>query len=278
MDFNFIEQILLRGNIPESQILEYKPGGYLAEISGNPKILENNKRDLLKRICGFANAAGGFIIYGIKAGEKNHLPEKITGTDVRFEDIVTGQIHRALSPGCDYEIKKLNNPNDPYKPLYILRISESPTPVMVYLKDELGQFYLRRNESTNIATRIEVEMLFAKSANNRKLIHSAQRIYNLLKRYVEYHPKQQSSVLVVLRTLLWLKENCVELGIIPIVDKLAEPVFNCANEKYQIALDGILLMRSEPPVTSLQDHKLGKKMLEDLRNIWREDFLIFIVE
>ncbi len=275
IDFDFIAQTLVGKGIPENQILEYKPGGFLADVPGKPTVLENNKRELLKKICGFANASGGFLIYGVK--EKDHQPIDIGGTDVLFEDIVIGQIHRGLSPSCDYEIKKVDNPKDTLKPLFILEIIESPVPVMVYLKDEIGQFYIRRNELSELATRLEVDMLFAKSENNRILALSAQRIYDLLARYVEYLPRHSASAMATLKNLLWLKQDCVELGIIPIVDKLSGPVFVCVNEKYQIADDGISILRSEPPITSVRDPEIGLRLLEDFKVHLKREYSIFIV-
>lgn len=275
MNYDFCNY-LVDHQIPENQDLEYKHGNYLT----NPCTLDKDKLDLIKKICGFANASGGFLIYGIK--EQDHIPILITGTsNTNFEDIVIGQIVRGVHPNCDYDIWKIENPIDSTKPLYILEIFESPVPVMMYIKDKCGNFIIRRNESNPIATIIEVNQLFNKTENNRRLYNSARKIYKYINQYIEFLRTNLDSIndvnIVRVLKLIWMfTDECRDLEINISLRNPDRPKLLLLMGKYQITAEQIQKFYPSPPRDSLLDSVLIDEFLTELKEYWKHNFNIFL--
>jgi hypothetical protein len=134
IDFETINE-LVSSKVLESKYLDYKQ-----DISHT---LKNNetKINILKDIVSFANAQGGDIIIGV--GEKNGVPDKITGIDITKVDEIKRTIESIASGGVNPRIPKyeFNNliplPTDSEKVILILRIHRSyNTPHMLVYKDE----------------------------------------------------------------------------------------------------------------------------------------------
>ena len=111
-------QALIENKIPESQTLEYK----------RPDALENYDK-VAKTISYFANSVGGLIIYGIAAETKTKLPQSIIWVDTinwsqeRIENVVLSRLPKLE----EIDIRKIINPNDSSKAIFLVEVPESVT-------------------------------------------------------------------------------------------------------------------------------------------------------
>jgi len=71
----------------ENEHIDYKSEYKIGKIPKDKADILNEEKDKLRNdICAFANADGGYIIYGIKEGE-NHIPCSIDGIDIPNGDL-----------------------------------------------------------------------------------------------------------------------------------------------------------------------------------------------
>jgi predicted HTH transcriptional regulator len=105
-DEGYLNEQFVRGNIQESQSLDYKDSRALCKQSAD-------KTELCKDVSAFANSGGGMIIYGIR--ENEHNPEEIDeGVDATIfnrewiENILTTGVQPKIE---DLEIKPIDLPS-----------------------------------------------------------------------------------------------------------------------------------------------------------------------
>lgn len=128
VEFSDIEK-LKSDKICESLILDYKE-----------QLLEDDK--LLKQVSSFANAQGGFLIFGIRETGKGGYPEEILGIDKdqinkeRMEQIILSNIQPRLNVKID-----LIDHKDTSKAIVVVQIPNSYLKPHMYSRD--NRFYRR---------------------------------------------------------------------------------------------------------------------------------------
>lgn len=269
MDYTFIKD-LVNNKIKENYILEYKGHEFL--YKGKSKdIIESDKHNLAKKICGFANTQGGFIIFGIEEERTKEPfgPKEITGTEIKnFEGIISQVVMSGVQFPCIFKTKEITNEKDGVKPIYILEIPLSPVPVMLFMKGHKseGTFPIRIGQDTIFADRNNVEMLFMRSKEKRLLFDSAQKIYDLIKKLL-FEDDYAVVYRINLRLRNQFKNEMPKLGITPEGEELHilnhYSIFRETVTTYGISAD-------------LSDEDKIKNLLSDLRKYWEKDFKIYI--
>ncbi len=279
IDFTFIRDQLVSGQVAENYRLEYKGGEFLSQEKLPEKILKD-KWNLAKKICGFANTQGGFIIFGVEEfiKGKEHIPGPISGTEIEnIAHVVPWVIHKAIhSPPHCVLSPPIENPSDPTRPLYVLEVQESPVPVMLWWDGcpHKGSFPIRRNDATDVADITEVEMLFRKTAREREFQRRAQFLYGLLSEATDLIVQAKvQRVGAILRRMLVYRQESTELDVVPInePDNLG---FHLLNGKFTVA-DGAII-----DLDALEDHvppeKLRPIVLKELKEYWARAFNIYV--
>lgn len=136
-DWNYdtIEE-LVRVNYEEDQKIEYKE--FLDDPNPPKEQKKNYRLDLQKECCGFANADGGFIIFGVAEEEDKKI---IKGFKLVEEvNLKIAQILSNTTPTVNFETKKIEIKNGLV--LLVIEILAS-TDKPVQCSD--GSFYLRIN-------------------------------------------------------------------------------------------------------------------------------------
>ena len=160
-----IEDLVAQRKEDENNYLEYKQ---------NIETKDSFKGKILRVISGFANAKGGYLIFGIKESRENESAELvgisryINGQKV--EEWLNNILIANLDERVNYSVKiininKENSSNE--KIILILYVPESPKkPHMITFKGK-NAYYLRHNKSVNIATHSEVREMFEYSKNQK---------------------------------------------------------------------------------------------------------------
>jgi len=160
-----IEDLVAQRKEDENNYLEYKQ---------NIETKDSFKGKILRVISGFANAKGGYLIFGIKESRENESAELvgisryINGQKV--EEWLNNILIANLDERVNYSIKIVNisegNPSDE-RIILVLYVPESPKkPHMITFKGK-NAYYLRHNKSVNIATHSEVREMFEYSKNQK---------------------------------------------------------------------------------------------------------------
>jgi predicted HTH transcriptional regulator len=146
----------------ESLNLEYKK-----EINNS----SNGKKEFLKDVTGFANGGGGYLLLGID--EEDGLPLGIPGVSKtigkqKIDEWINNVLISNVVPKLNYDLKVLENKNNNL--VIIMYISESyKKPHMVTFESK-NCYYVRHNNSVNVASYIEVREMFEYSNKiNNKL-------------------------------------------------------------------------------------------------------------
>ncbi|HHT9162922.1 MAG TPA: AlbA family DNA-binding domain-containing protein [Candidatus Brocadiia bacterium] len=142
----------------ENNHLEYKK-----EIGNS----DENKKEFLKDVSGFANASGGFLIIGVE--EKDAKPEKITGIEEKMgnqkiDEWVNNVLISNINERLRYEIKIFELENK--KVVMLLYIPESVKKPHMVTFHERNAYFIRHNTSVNPATHAEVREMFEYSKKN----------------------------------------------------------------------------------------------------------------
>ena len=160
-----IEDLVAQRKEDENNYLEYKQ---------NIETKDSFKGKILRVISGFANAKGGYLIFGIKESRENESAELvgisryINGQKV--EEWLNNILIANLDERVNYSVKIVNidegNPSDE-RIILVLYVPESPKkPHMITFKGK-NAYYLRHNKSVNIATHSEVREMFEYSKNQK---------------------------------------------------------------------------------------------------------------
>ncbi len=158
--------------IPESKILDYK----------REKI---EKKDLLKHVCGFANANGGFLIFGIEEDDsKPPIPKKLAGLNKkdfnieRIEQIINGNLDPRLTIEISPPIYKKDKKGEFF---VVIRIPEGPD--KPYMSTANDRFYIRRNYQTPRMSEIEISSMY------RQRFSTPQSVREYLEKIISYNNK-----------------------------------------------------------------------------------------
>lgn len=175
LDFEDIKE-LKDNKIPESSILEYKK-----------KMIDDKK--LIKQICGFANAHGGYIIFGIEeSDDEPPIPKSLPGLALkdfnmqRTEQIINTNIKPRLLVKISPPIYK----QERKKCFIVVRIPEgSDKP---YISEKTGRFYYRYNYETRRMTEPEISTMY------RRRFSAPQEVQKYIEEIISYqnaiiHPK-----------------------------------------------------------------------------------------
>ncbi len=159
--------------IPESKVLDYK------------LCYKKEKKDLLNHVCGFANANGGFLVFGIEEdGSKPAIPKNLTGLNEK--DFNIERIEQIINDNLDPRLKVEISP-----PIYkkdkkgkffvVVRIPEGPDKPYMSTADGDDRFYFRRNFQTLKMSEIEISSMY------RQRFSTPQRVKEYLEKTVTYH-------------------------------------------------------------------------------------------
>lgn len=160
-----IEDLVTQRKEDENNYLEYKQ---------NIETKDSFKEKILRVISGFANAKGGYLIFGIKESKENE-PAELVGiskyiNDQKVEEWLNNILIANLDERTNYSVKAVDinegNPSDE-RIILVLYVPESlKKPHMITFKGK-NAYYLRHNKSVNIATHSEVREMFEYSKNQK---------------------------------------------------------------------------------------------------------------
>lgn len=220
--------------IPESKVLDYKRE-------------EIEKKALMKHVCGFANANGGFLIFGIEEDDsKPPIPKKLIGLNRKnfnieqIEQIINGNLDPRLTIEISPPIYKSDKSS---KFFIVIRVPEgSDKPYMSTADD---RFYIRRNYQTPRMSEIEISSMY------RQRFSAPQSVREYLDKTISYHneiafPKKDKEEPLVFGHAFVFPPNIERRRIGKIDDKTLDrnregvPSFNCRT----ISLRGDLSLPS----------------------------------
>lgn len=142
---------LITENFVENKFLEYK--GYT----------NNGERDkILKAVCGFANADGGILIYGLE--EKMGEPQELTGISLQgksWDDKklqIQDWIKSGIEPRLNVEMKSYEINED--KIIILIKVPKSWNPPHCVKNKSQRTFYIRRDGLTDSAEYDELRRMF----------------------------------------------------------------------------------------------------------------------
>ena len=181
-----IKGILDDQDYRESEYIDYKKSFEITEIpKSNTDALNKAKAEFRKDVCAFANARGGYLIYGIKEAG-NAVPHDAAGfliandnTDT-FENTVKNAL-QTISPRIPhYEIRFIPNETNYIVIIYIHHDFYAP---YIYLENNQDyRVYKRVGNSIKVMTYVEMKTMFTQSFNLEKEIEAfrAERIQHYL--------------------------------------------------------------------------------------------------
>jgi hypothetical protein len=174
---DIITQILVSGT-EENQYLEYKE--VLEDRNANPKQLKEYKLKIEHECCSFANAKGGFILFGIS---DDKIIKGITlKPDQEFNLILT-QILINSTPKIDFQSKQIIIDNKNIFVVYIEECLDKP----VQCSD--GSFYMRFNGKSDILPKDYLREIFinieTKKQRYEKLMFEIEYVWKVLERNSE---------------------------------------------------------------------------------------------
>ena len=160
-------QELIENEVAESKTLEYKRDLHIET--------GDERKEFLADISSFANADGGYIIYGISENGDTKLPDDICGIPIKNEDELIRKIENMLRdsiapriPDIDYKAIRLNSE----KGILIIYISPSfLSPHRVTYKSH-DKFYTRNSKGKYSMDVNELRQAFTFSESLYKQIES----------------------------------------------------------------------------------------------------------
>ena len=129
---------------------------------------------LIKRICGFSNNNGGILILGISE-DSNSCASNITPLHQDHTVLINKLRGLTVShtiPSVSIKIKEIyTNPGIPAEYILIIKIFESPEPVMYTNSSDRdsNKYFFRYNEDTIPADHATIRLLFSKKNIEEKL-------------------------------------------------------------------------------------------------------------
>ncbi len=137
--FNDIKY-LIDSNFEENKFLEYK-----SELQG-----KNEKKQILKSVCGFANSEGGLFIYGISEDKNNLKPKGVSipnGWDKKRLQLVN-IIKNGIEPNnINYKINKVDIENSD-KVIILIEVKKSFNMPHRVVNAHIKDFYIRKDGQT----------------------------------------------------------------------------------------------------------------------------------
>lgn len=167
-----LQTILDASEYSESLYIDYKesfePDAY---DSSKKKEREKAKVELRNDVCAFANAEGGFLIFGVK--EKGGIPQEIVGISVNNRDTFERNIKTYLQPimprmpSIQFHFVELKNENI----VVILFIQHDFFAPYIHLEDEKNyRVYKRVGNSKAVISYAELKNMFVQSLSIEKEI------------------------------------------------------------------------------------------------------------
>ncbi|MBA7512380.1 hypothetical protein ES705_04385 [subsurface metagenome] len=154
----------------ENLHLEYK------EKIGNSN---NDKKEFLKDVSGFANGNGGFLIIGMK--EEDGIPIEILGVNKKIgnqkiDEWINNVLLANLEKRIHYNIQIIDKDNSVVIILYIPESSKKPHMTTFANKN---CYFIRHNTSVNVATHSEVRDMFEYSNKIKNKLEDFLKLRNL---------------------------------------------------------------------------------------------------
>lgn len=131
--------------------------------------------ELEKDICGFANSAGGFIVFGIR-GKDRAEEKKPLSDEHKIINQLTGKV-ALIDPTPKFEEPKIIKEEDKF--YLVLKIADIPHLKPFNVKNS-GSFYIRFNGSTQPASRTVILNLFSVSINRRQRLIMLENAIEML--------------------------------------------------------------------------------------------------
>lgn len=160
---------LKKNKIPESSVIEYKQD-----------VIDDAK--LIKEICGFANAQGGYLIFGIKqSDDEPPIPKSFPGISLkkinmqRVEQVINTNIASRISVKFAPPVRKGRT----NKYVIVIRIPEGMD--KPYMSTKTGKFYLRYNNETRDMTEPEISSMY------RQRFSVPQKVSDYINKTISYH-------------------------------------------------------------------------------------------
>ena len=174
-----LEVLLNNSDYAENEYIDYKKTFSIDDVPKDKKLQE--QIEFRNDVCSFANANGGYLVFGIK--ENKGIPNEIIGVTIDNCDIFERNIKNYLQP-----IK----PRIPYYKLKFIKIHELQFVVIMFIQHDYFAPYIHLAEQTNykIFKRVgnsksfieyqELKRMFTQSLSIEKEIERFQkdRIYH----------------------------------------------------------------------------------------------------
>ena len=154
----------------ESRVLDYKR-----------ERIENKK--LLQHICGFANAQGGHLVFGVEeSDDKPPIPKRLPG--LTKKDFNVEQIEQIINSNIDPPLKVEISPpifksNKNKEFFIVIRVPEGPDKPYMSTVDD--RYYIRRNYQTPRMSEIEISSMY------RQRFSTPQRVKEYLEKTISYN-------------------------------------------------------------------------------------------
>lgn len=171
-DWNDIQTILDNTDFKESEYLDYKKSFELTEIPKTQKdALDKAKAEFRKDVCAFANAQGGYLIYGIKEDGKA-VPHELVGIEIsdnnteQFENIIKNTLQTVSPRIPHFELSFIPN-GENY--IVVLRIYHDFFAPYVFVENNQDyRVYKRVGNSVKVMTYVEMKTMFTQSVSLEK--------------------------------------------------------------------------------------------------------------
>ena len=201
-----IKTILDNQDFRESEYLDYKKSFTLFETPRTEtEALNKARAEFRKDICSFANAQGGYIIYGIKEDGKA-VPHELIGISILdnnkevFENTIKNTLQTIQPRSPRYEIAYI-----PYEERFIVILyvhHDFFTPYAFLENNQDYRVYKRVGSSAKVVTYLELKTMFTQSMTLEK------EVENFRLQRISFYQDQKS-------TIGALKEKFLLLHIIP---------------------------------------------------------------
>ncbi|RUM57092.1 MAG: hypothetical protein DSY60_05590 [Persephonella sp.] len=186
-DINYSDiKNLINEKTPESRYLDYKSELHLSK--------ESEKKEFLADIISFANAEGGFIIYGIRA--ENGIPVEINGISIpnldefllRVEQIIRNGIEPVIIGKSNEEIsiKNIEISNN----TYILLIKIPKSIYSPHRVKNTGKFFKRGERGKYEMPYEELKMAFL----NSETVNMDKKLFE---KFLNFLPSDNPSIIFV---------------------------------------------------------------------------------
>lgn len=121
-------------------------------------------KEFIKDIVAFANAEGGYIIFGID--EKENIVCGINDSigNTKIEDWIANTLNTSASESVKYEIKFIPTYDEEFQFVVVLHIWESANKPVYAIENQKSICYVRRGSSVFTAKPIEIKQMYEATA------------------------------------------------------------------------------------------------------------------